>query len=369
MHAPLPRYIALAVSAGVLSLSLTACGSSSSDSSEGKAPGSGGDAGTSTAKESVAKYGGDTAFTVAALPSKPPAGKKVAQVNCSSPTCSPGGLAAPVKALGWTLDVFEYDLAKGPQDLARAFDQALNTKPDYLSVTMAFPEKIVAKQLARAKSEGIPVINVGGSDDTSSEVIIQNPSGFRTAGQISADVALADAEGPVHVVLPLDPGIPLSKLIAAGAEDEVKKLRADSSAEEVDLSLGQPAATNVASLVNYLKRKPDTNYVILGGSTFYPGVKQGLEAAGLAKKVKIVLAYPFVNDIQSIKDGDFLAGVAGEATHQWRQADAMARLSVGEKLATKTPLSSFRILTPKNASVERIDPPDFVKAYTSAWGV
>ena len=326
-------------------------------------------AGVEQAKAEVDKHTNDTEFKVEALPSTPPAGKVVAQVTCTLPTCGIGAFEAPTEALDWELDLFEYDLAKGPQDLVRAFDQALDAKPDYISVTLVFPAEIVKDQMARAEAEGIPVIFSGAQELDGAAGLVQGPRVMQAAGALAADVALADAGRAVNAVMPLDPGVATGVNIGKGVTQELAELSPDSNADVLELSYAQPAATNVSAIVNYLKSHPDTQYVIFGGSALYAGVKQALQGAGLADKVKLILAFPFPTDIQAIEDGEFIATVAGEATYQWRQVDMMARLSVGEELADKEPLSSFRIVTQDNVTPESIDPPDFVNVYTTAWGV
>ena len=367
------RASAFAAGALALSMMLAACGSGGSDTGTGSSDGGGssnGGAGIEEAKAEVAKYAEATAFEVEPLPSKPPAGKVVAQVNCTLPTCGRGNMEAPVEALDWTLNLFEYDIAKGPQDFVRAFNQALESKPDYISVTMVFPEDIVSDQLERAVAEGIPVVDQGGQELAPGvSVLTQGPGVMAAAGAIAADAALADAGGPVNAVIPVDPALPLHTHIADGALDELERLSPDSKGELLELSLAQPAATNVSGIVNYLKRNPDTQYIVFPGTTLYAGVQQGLQAAGLLDTVKLIGTFPFPSDIQSIENGEFIASVAGEATFQWRNIDNLARLSVGEQITDKEPLSSFRILTSDNVTPESIDPPGYQEAYKSAWGV
>lgn len=349
-----------------ISMALAAYGS---DSDSGSGKGSTSDAAIVHAKSEVERYSASAEVKIPALASAPPKGKTVAQVNCTLPTCSVGEMEAPVEALGWELEVFEYDLTKGPQDYVRAFDQALDSKPDYLSITMVFPEDIVKDQLDRAEAEGIPVIGAGGVNEERPVAVIQSEVPFLEAGAITADIALADAEGTIDAVIPVDPSIPLHTTIAEGAQAELKEHSPASKAEILELSLAQPAATNVTGIVNYLKRSPDTKYILFGGSSLYAGLQQGLEAAGLADKVKLILAFPFESDIQAVKNGEFIATVAGEATHQWRSVDVMARLSVGEKITEQKPTSSFRIITPDAASLESLDPPNWAESFKAAWGV
>lgn len=383
MSRRLPRTLA-SVAAGVLAMTMTAACSSSGAKSDGASTaatsvstGTGTGASSSPdaggigeAKAAVAKYTQATDFTIAPLPSAPPAGKTVAWVNCSLPTCSVGVMDAPVAALKWKLKTFEYDLTKGPQDMVRAFNQALDSKPDYIVATMVFPESIFAAQFARAKAAGIPVINNGGATVNGSTVLVQGPRVFQKAGSIAGDIALADAGKPVKIVLPVDPSIPLHVSIAKGTQDEVKRLSPDSKADLLKLSLSQPAATNVSGIVNYLKSNPDTRYIVFGGTSLYAGLHQALQAAGLADKVKIILTFPFKQDVQAVTAGEFFAVVGSEGdSHIWRAVDEAARLSVGEKITDTEPLSYFHIIDLKSASATSVDPPNYQSVYKTAWKV
>lgn len=371
------RAIAFVAGAVATLMTLGACSSSGSNagngsesnSASGTTTSTGGGAGIEQAKADVAKLSNPTAFTVAPLPSKPPAGKVVAQVNCTLPSCTPGALKPPAEALGWKVNVFEYDLTKGPQDFVRAFDQALDSKPDYIVASFVFPENLASKELDRAKAEGIPVVDVGGTGDPRVAATVQGPKVFDRAGSIAAEVALADAGQPVNAAAVVDPAVPLYVEEGKGAKDELAKLSPESKAGTIEVSLAQPAATNVAAIVNYLKSNPHTQYIIFPGSSTYPGVHQGLQAAGLLDKVKIILTFPFPNDVQAIQDGEFFACVAGEATHQWREVDVLARLSVGQQISDTTPVSPFRIVDQTNVSLDKFDPPNYQNAYKTAWGV
>ena len=359
------RVLPLAAVALAISTTLAACGSDDSDSA---AP-SDSTAGVEQAVATVDEHTNDTEFKIEALPSTPPAGKVVAQVTCNLPSCGVDAFEAPTEALQWELNVYEYDLAKGPQDLVRAFEQALDAKPDYISLTLVFPAEIVKDQMARAEAEGIPVVFSGAQELDGAAALIQGPGVLMAAGALAADAALADAGGAVNAVLPLDPSAATGVNIAKGATQELEKLSPDSKAEQVDLSFAQPAATNASAIINYLKSHPDAEYIILGGTTLYAGLQQALQAAGLVDKVKLILTFPFPNDVELIEKGEFASTVAGEANYQWRQVDVMARLSVGQEITDKEPLSSFRIVTQDNVTPESINPPDYVNVYTTAWGV
>lgn len=352
-----------------LGLLSAACGSDSS-SSDDTADGSSSSvaAEVETSKDTVAELSDPPPFEVESIAGGVPTGKVVASVNCNVPACSPGQMEEPVVALGWTYNEFSYDITKGAQDYVRAVNAALASKPDFLAIDLSPGQEVVARQLEQAKSEGIPVIGIGGKDAENMAVNIQGPVPLKAAGGYSADVAIADAAGPVKMGIAIDPAVAPLQFLAEGAKDRLSKV-SGSRADVIELSFGRPQPTNVSGIINYLKSHPDTEYLFFPGDAFYAGVQQALQAAGLADKVKLVLAYPNVSDLKSIEDGEWLGVVAGESTFNWRAVDAMARLAAGETLPTTDPSNEFRLMTEENATEEALNPADFQPAYKEAWGV
>src|SRR4051812_43244110 len=200
--------VVCALMVGVLG---AACGSGSDSTWSGAASGSasgsasggssqGASAAVAEAKATVAKLSGPQTFEVEPLSSKPPEGLRIADVNCAIPQCSPGLMEEPAKVLGWDYQRFDFDATKGVQDLVRAFDDALDSKPDFLAVNVGYGLDIIARQLERANAEGIPVIGLAGDKNTDGlAVSIQSQFVTEQAGSYMADVALADKGGSVHV--------------------------------------------------------------------------------------------------------------------------------------------------------------------------
>jgi ABC-type sugar transport system substrate-binding protein len=276
----------------------------------------------------------------------------------------------PVEALGWTLKEFDYDLTKGAQDYVRAVDAALDSKPDYLSFSLGYGSELIAKQLQRAKDEGIPVIGHAGTDNiTDLESMTGGPVSLGASGSYAADIAVADAEGPVHMATAVDPTRAGLVAIADGAAKQLKKVPG-SAGDKIEVSYAQPQPTNVAAIVNYIKTHSDTRYILFPGTSFYAGVAQGVRAAGLKDKVEFILAFPEPQDLQAIKGGEFLAAIGGETeADAWRQVDGMARLSVGQTIVDKTPIASYRLVNSDNATEDRLEPANFKTAYETAWGL
>ncbi|WP_207841642.1 sugar ABC transporter substrate-binding protein [Williamsia soli] len=292
----------------------------------------------------------------------------MADVNCTAPVCNPGVLVEAIEELGWTDKPFVFDITKGAQDYVRAVDAAVKSKPDYLAININFGTEVIDKQLKQAKADNIPVIGAGGTDATNVTMMAQNPAALETAGKYMADVALDDKKGPVNVAVPTDISLPSLESMTNGVQQRIAEVPG-AKADLIELSFSQPQATNVSGIVNYLKSHPDTEYLLFPGTGFYSGLNQALKGAGLSDKVKLVLTFPYESDVQAIKDGEFIAVVGAESNYQWRMADAMARLAVGEELATKTPVNDFRLLTADNVDVAGLNPANYQQVYRAAWGL
>jgi ABC-type sugar transport system substrate-binding protein len=344
---------------------LCACGSSDGSSSSQEQSGD-----SSTAVEEASARVDDlrnpVPLEVEPLSGKVPTGKVVADVNCSAPICRPGLLAEPVEELGWTTENFVFDMTKGAQDYVRAVDAAVKSKPDYLAINIIFGTEVIDTQLKQAKSDNIPIIGVGGVDATNVDMMVQSPEPLGAAGGIMADVALDDKKGPVQVAVPTDTSLPSLQATFEGVQKRIADVPG-AKADDIKLNFSQPQATNVSAIINYLKSNPNTEYLLFPGTGFYAGIDQALASAGLSDKVKLVTMYPYEADLQAIKNNEFIAAVGAESNYQWRMADAMARLAVGDKLASKTPTIDFRLLTADNADFAGLDPADYKQAYRAAW--
>lgn len=378
MLKPLTGRLAAGACAAALVALCAACGSSTSNSSSDSSTPKSSSQGTAgaapavaEAKATVAKLANPPVFTVPTISGKIPAGKTVAVVNCTLAQCGPNQMEEPLAALHWTVREFPFDVTKGAQEYLKQVNAALASKSDYLVIGLPYGGAVVAKQLQQAKSEGIPVIGLAGTDMTNIDLMLNGPAALNTGGEYMADLALADAGGPVHAGVLVDPSQAGILAIATGVKQRLAKAPG-STADNINLSFAQPQPTNVSSTINYLKSHPDTNYLLFPGSAFYAGLHQALVAAGLQNKVKLVLGYPNAAgaDIANIKSGEFIGGISGEnVSEMWRGVDAIARLSVGEPLPDKTPAGTFRLQTKDNASAALVDSANFKAAYLKAWGV
>ena len=142
---------------------------------------------------------------------------------------------------------------------------------------------------------------------TNIDLMINTPVALNAGGESMADVAVANAGGPVQVAIP----------------------------------------------------HPDTDYLLFTGSSFCTGLRQAL-VAGLKNRVKLVLGYPndAGPDTSDIKSGRFISAVPGENESEvWRGVDGMARIAAGETLSDTTPAATFRLrrrtTRPRRSAIRR----------------
>jgi ABC-type sugar transport system substrate-binding protein len=325
--------------------------------------------GIARAKAIVAKYNTNVPLEIAPLPKRPKSGLTVAQVNCTLAGCGPGELAKAAKALGWKVNTFAFDLTKGPTDFLRAMKEAIASKPDLLVSKSIFPQSLVAKQVAQARASGIPTINVIGTS-AGFDACIQCDAAYQPVFSLSSDIALADAGKPTSIAIAHDPSLATDTTARKIMENEIKKNGDGTKIKAFELSLAQPPAKNGAATVSFLQRNPDVKYILYASPDLFNGTYPALKAAGLADKAKVVLSFPNNQvEIDWLKSGQIFAYAVGEKSHEWRQVDALARLSEGLQVTPKDPLPWTRVMFRPDASLANANPPDFQQVYDKAWKV
>lgn len=155
-----------------LAVGVTACGSSSSSSGSGGSGGSGGDATAASQPASA-----DKTAQIAALTKRPthiavtvpvgkpiPTGKKVIYIPPPLGDQKPAEkiLGQAARALGWTSSAIVPTSAT-TSAFAAGIDEALRQKADAI-ILVSFPGTALAGPIARAKAQGVPVINLYASE-------------------------------------------------------------------------------------------------------------------------------------------------------------------------------------------------------------
>jgi ribose transport system substrate-binding protein len=313
------------------------------------------------------------AIEVAKLSKTPPAGKKVALVDCPTPGCKLLAKAATPAAslLGWTIQVFDGGLT--PEKYVSGVEAAIQSKPDYLMITALQPNSTIKDQLAEAAAKGIPVWEVATSDAPAGAVksVYFGPTTFKDLGASLAKIVTAESDGKGKVVLFHDP----SATSYAQADDAfVETLKHDctgcalSQQKFSTLEIGKSVPQLMES---YLQQHPDTDWLVSTFSGAFLGVSQAIKASGL-DQVKIVGATSTEADYRTVEQFGNYTVLAVEQTGGYYAVDAFARLAVGDPI---TPEPKLRQQWVTQDTVKSFDSgkqwvaPDIAKTYGEAWGV
>jgi hypothetical protein len=355
---------------------LAACGSSSS-SSASKSGGSdsssaaSSSAGIKQAQAVVAKLSKpQPAIVVKSLPRRPPTAETIDITTCALTVCeaTTNSAVQAAKALGWHVKYLV--TAPTPQAYVQSWNQMLQQPPKLIANTQIFPNTLIAKQLAKAQSLGIKIVEMGagGLPTPPGVPSVAGSAQFYASAQLMGDIIAADAKGPAEVLVPMDPIFATEwKPLMAGLTSTLKATCGCTVATtqvSVEASQGQIAS----SIISFLQRTPSVKYVAAFTPGYLVGLPQALAAAGLQSRVKLVGREPQLSDLQYLKAGQELGQAYSEnAAAGWRAIDALARQTVGVKPALN--VSGYHaILTPQNTHSTAVPTvPGVPPVYLKAW--
>jgi ABC-type sugar transport system substrate-binding protein len=312
-------------------------------------------------------------LVIAPLPKPAQKGARVAFVNCTLPSCLPGGAAAPGAELGWEVQDFDFDLGKGPTDYVNAVERALQTKPDVMIIQAVYPEPLIKDQIAAAAKAGIKVVDVGGHKASDYVACIQCQPATEFTGAALAHVALADAGRKTSVGIVFDKTLAPVVSMSKGAQDAIAASGEGSTSHLVELNVADNPAANAARTVNFLQRNPDVEYLLYTTPGLMLGARPALDAAGLSDRVKSIGTNPSgPSEVGMLQTGEIFAWVGAESggnAFVWRAMDAAARALQNAPIEPFEPLPSLRLITRENSDPELAAPTDFRSIYKRAWGI
>jgi ribose transport system substrate-binding protein len=265
------------------------------------------------------------------LPKRPPAGKKVVFLQCELPACERyiPGVKSAAAALGWSAKIEVFKNANPGAGL----QQAINERPDYIAIT-GIPIVALKPQLKAAADAGIPVISCATPDKPA-------PGGYaiQCGGtlQIDADYVgrwmINDSGGKAHVVAVTIPQFPVLNTETDWLKRNLRARCSGCSYDQLDVTVQEVGGGAVPQkLVAFLQSHPDVNYVYFTFNDLTRGVPAALRTAGLTDKVKLVGAAGDASIMREIGSTQAAWTIAPNVYSAWVMFDAMARLSVGERL-------------------------------------
>ncbi|MCW2615079.1 MAG: hypothetical protein JWN08_2073 [Frankiales bacterium] len=374
-RATLGAFLALAVT-----FTAAACGDDADDGDTGTDTAAQSDSGNADAAEAIKPFlAAPTDIPVdTPLGKKPESGKTI--IVTENPQAvtrkTNDGLDVGAKLLGWT--VKREPVGTGPEDPAKAFDAALDQKPDAILVS-GNPASTLRSQLDRAKREGVTVLlsDAGdpvGSDGSVHTIGLDDFDQTGLWGKMSADYAMSkDAKHVLVVDLSL---YPILHAYSEAAADRVKELGGTSTlidAQITDLVAGKIPA----NVVSEIQRNPDIDWVLLALGDMATGLDAALKGAGFADKVSVGGESASTANTAALKSGaeDAWTGFAAEI-HGMYRIDALARLFNGEELVTEYNELPTQLLTPDNIGEAPLDDegyyvgvPDYEKHFSELWKI
>jgi ribose transport system substrate-binding protein len=359
----------------------TACGSSSSGNGATGAKASASASQGSAAADAVKPFlSPPTSIPITTpLSKKPAAGKRlIVTENPQAVTRKTNdGLEIGARLLGWT--VKRQPVGSGPEDPAKAFDAALDQKPDAVLVS-GNPASMFRSQLARATRMGIPVLmsDTGdpvGKSGTAYTIALDNFDQTGLWGKMTADYAAS--QGAKHVLVVDLSLYPILHAFSEGVAKELKSVAPDVKSTVIDTQITDFIAGKVpANVVSEIQRSPDIDWVVLALGDMSTGLRAALSGAGYGGKVKIGGESASTANVTALKKGeeDAWTGFAAEI-HGMYRIDALARIFNGQdpflpeqatlptQLLTKDNIGS----APLDAGGYYVGVPDYQAQFKKLW--
>jgi ABC-type sugar transport system substrate-binding protein len=265
------------------------------------------------------------------------------------------GLEVGAEMLGWT--VKRQPIGTGPEDPAKAFDAALDQKPDAI-LASGNPTSTLRAQLDRAKREGVTVLisDTGepvGSDGSVHIIGLDDFDQTGLWGKMTADYAMS--QGAEHVLVVDLSLYPILHAYSEAAVDRVEEL--GGKATLIDTQITDLVAGKIpANVVSEIQRKPDIDWVLLALGDMATGLDAALKGAGFADQVKIGGESASTANVAALKNGneDAWTGFAAEI-HGMYRIDALARIFNGEELVSEYSELPTQLLTPDNIDQAPLD--------------
>lgn len=362
-----------------ISAAVTACGSNSTNSVSTSARSGSAASGQSAsavaeAQANFAKYVQvQPSVSVPALPRKP-SPQTITITTCPLPSCNAASEAArtAANALGWKVTYLTSPVT--PSGVIATMNDIVQNPTQLVAITPLVPNALISKQLAELRADGAKIVEMapagGGPDGVVQGVTVGGPF-WNASATLMADAIIHDAQGSASTAFITDPSVPAwvaPRLAYTKAIDA-----AGGSVADIDVSVSEVGKQIPSQVVTYVQSHPQVKYLAFVDADLDAGVSQALQAAGLAKQVKIVSSGPNPADLVALKQGTELAEVAEEtAGTGWRAIDQLARLSEGLSLGSElNPAGWHQILVGSNVTETTSTPvpPGVPGAFLKAWHV
>lgn len=316
-------------------LSLAACGSDSTpaaDTSQAAKPGS---PGLAAARAALEKYSQrpTTISVTQPVGKKIPKGKEIDFILCGVQSCKDLAdfFTEAAGELGWK--VKQIATQGTPESVQAAYDQALRDKPDAV-VSSGFPRAVYAKQLARLKAAGIPVVQSNADDVVGDGVsLLKNgPKEVGVQGEMLASWVVSDSDAEANTVYFDLPAYTILKPVKDSFAAKYEAWCDGCPLDQVDVPITAVGKDMPDRVVSYLRSHPKVTHVVFSLGLLNVGVPAALKTAGITGK-HLVVNVGDAQNYQYIQSG-LSDGAMALNSHEtsWIQVDALARHFTGQSM-------------------------------------
>jgi ribose transport system substrate-binding protein len=378
--------IALWLVSGLLTLAVSACGTSKSASSNAgssaaaSSPSSSAtsSAGLTQAKANVDAHIQPPSSIGATIPigKAIPKGKVIAYVDCGAPACTNqgNGLKEAASVLGWTVKVVQAQPT--PAAVQAAMDQVIRIHPDAV-VSAGLSKTQYPNQFGQLLSMHIPIVTSTGLEKTGeggTTLNIQDVNDVIKATSLLADKTVVDmnASGEIGVVYLT--GFPLPKFYTDGYVAEVHRVCLNCTVQTINIdptSIGKDAPQKLA---DFLRANPNIQHVFFG----YDALALGLPAAVAGSGISMPKTYSYSPDqsgVAALQTGERTAAVP-QPYHEigWQWADGLARIFTGRPVSETGHVPAWVLWSKgyNNLPTTTNDPviiPAYQAQYKKLWGI
>jgi ribose transport system substrate-binding protein len=368
---------ALLMVAVAASAALTACGSSDSDStsSTSKTTSSSSAASVAKAKAAVAPFIGKPApFPVdTPLEKRPPAGSRVAFMDCGTPTCAVlwQAIGPSAKAVG--LDIYRVKTGTAANTINAAVSSIAAQRPKAVLDVATDPTLFTAglKKLHDAK---IPIIGSGVVDTEKYGFVggLFGTQATQKVGRLLADYVYSQHGPDSRSVFYYPPELAFAPIMKDAYVGEMKQLCPSCDTRTLSMPAATIGNTMPAAMVSDLQAHPKTKIAVAATTEMFGGAPTAFKAAGVDVETTGSAGNP--DNLQLIQNGQQTSSLFIDfPVLVWTLSDMLARSINGQKL---TPLEAQGAVVNQFLTKADItfDPskgwtgyPDFAQRFTKLW--
>ncbi|MFE9442191.1 sugar ABC transporter substrate-binding protein [Streptomyces sp. NPDC006602] len=357
-------------------LTLAACGTDATPAAD-SAKATGADSpGLTAAKKAAEEYSQRPTQIPLTQPvgKKIPKGKTVDYILCGVQSCKDLAdfFTAGAKELGWKVN--QIATQGTPESVQAAYEQALRDKPDAV-VSSGFPRAVYAKQLAKLKKAGIPVLQ-SNADEVSGDgisLLKAGPEEVVGNGEMLASWVVSNSGANANTVYFDLPAYTILKPVLKGFQDKYKEWCDGCAMDVVDVPITAVGKDMPDRVVSYLRSHPKVTHIVFSLGLLNVGVPAAMKTAGITGK-HILVNVGDPQNYQYIQGGLTDGALAlGSQELSWMQVDALARQFTGQSMdVDQKAVAKNMLVTKDNLPSTKGDFPiveDFQAQFKALWGL